>query len=334
MKKVTYKDISKESGISIATISRCFKGNVEVGDETKKEIIKASKRLGRDVSFLEEKQKRSNLLIFNIPSLDNPFYSAIIHGARDEAESHGYDLLINEGHIRANTIQDIIMLLKRTKAAGIITANHIEKNIFQKLRSAIPVVQCCECLLDVDAPFVTIDDEKESEKATDYLLSLGKKKIAFINGPEQYKYAIERKKGYIKSLEKHRIDIDTSLMTNLGAVSFDSSVSVAFQMINSSSSPDAFLCISDVYAAAVIRACKKSGLKVPEDISVIGFDNIEFSSLFTPSITTVSQPRERIGHLCADLLRKEIEGITYSNKGIFLDTELIIRESTAVKSDE
>lgn len=332
MNKVTYEQIAKETGISIATISRCFKGNVKVKEDTRDRILAVAEELGMDTSFLMKERQRSNLIIFNIPSLDNPFYSTIIKGARAEAERRGYDLLTNECHIRPNTINSVISLLKRTKAAGLITANNIELNVLKQLRDIIPVVQCCECIEDYDdAPYVTIDDEKASEQATEYLLSLGRKNIAFLNGPMRYKYAKNRRLGYIKALQKAGMEPDENMIISFENVSFDNAVAVAMQLINSTERPDAFLAISDVYAAAAIKAAIKNGLRVPEDISVVGFDNIEFAALFTPAITTVSQPRLRIGTLSADMLIKEIEHSNYINRKITLETELIIRESTSIK---
>lgn len=330
MNKVTYEQISEKTGISVATISRCFKGNVNVKEDTRYKIISAAEDLGMDTSVLLDERQRSKLIIFNIPSLENPFYSTIIRGARVEAERRGYDLLINEGHIRSNTINSFLSLLKRTKAAGLITTNHIEPAILKRLNSSIPLVQCCECLEDEDVPYVTIDDKKASEQATEYLISLGRRKIAFLNGPMQYKYAKNRKQGFINGLEKAGIKPDENMIISLENVSFDSALAVAMQLINSKERPDAFVTISDVYAAAAIKAVIKNGFRVPEDVSVVGFDNIESAALFNPAITTVSQPRLRIGTLSADILIKEIEHENYLNKKIILDTELIIRESTAM----
>ncbi len=331
MKKPTYEQIAAETGFSIATISRCFKNNTNVKEDTRNSILAAASRLGMDLSFLSEMRKKSKLIIFNIPSMDNPLYSTKIKGARAEAERQGYDLLTNECHIRPETLDSVLSLLKRTNAAGLITANHIDLPVLKKLRESIPLVQCCECIEDYDAPYVTIDDVVASEQATNYLLSIGRKRIVLLNGPIQYKYAKKRREGFFNALKKTGIKEEDILEINFENVSFDTAVAVTMQLLNSENRPDAFLTISDVYAAAAIKAAIKNGLTVPKDISVVGFDNIEFAAFFTPAITTVSQPMLKIGTLCSDMLIKEIDGEQYSNRKIYLDTELIIRESTSAK---
>lgn len=331
MKKATYEQIAKKTGLSIATISRCFKQTGKVKPDTKTLIFAAANSLGMDTSMYEKGEEKSDIILFNCPSLDNPFYSTIIKGARSEAVRHGYDLLVNESHIRDNSIEDVLKLIKNSRAAGIITTNHIERPLVERIGSLIPLVQCCECIEDSDYPFVTVDDAAASKRATEYLISQGRRKIAFINGPKNYKYAEKREKGYLAALAEAGIEINPRIMVHLDAVNFEMAVTMARQMLNSEEKPDAFFTISDVYAAAVLKAVIKAGLRVPEDISVVGFDNIEFSSLFTPAITTINMPRFQLGVMSADLLFREIAGVPCINSKVYLDTELIVRESTEQK---
>jgi len=239
--------------------------------------------------------------------------------------------MIHEDHINKSTIDSILYLIKSTKAIGMITLNHIDKEELLRLNEAIPIVQCCECLPSLDIPFVSIDDISASIRAVNYLISLGNKRIAMINGPIRYKYSKDRLKGYQKAIINAGLDVENKLIVQLPEINFDMAVSAIMQLLSSPNPPDAFFTVSDVYAAAVIRAAINSNLSVPKDVSVIGFDNVEISSMCTPNITTVSQPRFQLGLLSCDMLDKILCGEGNSVQSIFLETELIIRESTRIK---
>lgn len=328
-KKITYSEISELSGISIATISRVINNTTKVKEETRNAVIEAMKALGYDTSTIEALSQKSNdLIIFNIPSLDNPFYGLIIKGAKAAAQRNGYNMLINEDPIDDKSIEAFSALLKRTNAAGLITTNCISRSNLLKLNAALPLVQCCECIPTANIPFVTIDDVAAARNAVSYLISLGKRRIAFINGPIEYKYAQDRLKGYLQALDAAHIEKDSDSIIQLQEINYDMAVSAAFQLLNSEKRPDAFFASSDVYAVAAIKAARRSSLRVPQDIAIVGFDNIELSSMCTPSITTVNQPKFQLGLLSCEMLIKRISKEKIPISDMYMDTELIVRETT------
>ncbi len=333
-KKITYNAISELCGISIATISRVINNSPNVREDTKKTVIEAMKALGYDTSSIEANSLRTNdLIIFNIPSLDNPFYSLIIQGAKAAAQRNGFNMLVNEDPITEKTFDTFTGLLKKTNAAGLITTNCITRSTLLKLNELIPLVQCCECINTVDIPFVTIDDVASARNAVEHLISLGKKRIAFINGPLEYKYAQDRLKGYLQALEQAKLQKDPDIIIQLQEISYDMAVSAAFQLLNSEERPDAFFASSDVYAAAVIKAARRSSLRVPHDIAIVGFDNIELSTMCTPSITTVNQPKFQLGLLSCEMLIKRISKEQIPISSMYMETELIVRETTQKSAD-
>ena len=159
-------------------------------------------------------------------------------------------------------------------------------------------------------------------------MSLGKKNIAFINGPIHYKYARDRLTGYINALENAHIEINPDFIIQLQEINYDMAVSAALQLMYSPNRPEAFFAISDVYAAAVIKAAQKAKLRIPQDIIVIGFDNIEISAMCTPSITTINQPRFQMGFLSCEMLINRMHGNNLPLPNLYLETELIVRNST------
>ncbi len=329
-KKATYSEISRLSGISMSTISRILNNTTSVTSDTKEKVFSAMTELGFDISeyLTATAPKSSDLIIFNIPTLDNPFYSHIVQGAKASSTRHKYNLLINEMEITDKTIEAFLELLHTTRAAGIIISNYVEPSLLQKIADTTSIIQCCECDKTLGIPFVTVDDVLAAKSAVRHLISLGKKKISFINGPIHYKYAKDRLTGYREALEQSQTPVDPSLIIQLNEVNYDMAVSAVMQILSSQNRPEAFFCASDVYAAAVIKATRKFGLKVPEDIKVVGFDNVEISTMCNPSITTINQPRYQLGFLSCEMLVNSITNKDNPMQSVYLETELLIREST------
>ncbi|MFA6774995.1 MAG: LacI family DNA-binding transcriptional regulator [Sphaerochaetaceae bacterium] len=327
--KPTYHEISQKTGISPATISRVLNNTANVSSPTREKVFEAIASMGFDITRLAKRREKSDLLLLNIPSFGNPFYARIIDGARDSALRNGYSLLVSENELDdKNDVDNFLSLVGKTKSAGVIITNSLSLETLLRIDHAVPVVQCCECRDDSNVPFVTIDDLTAARSAVEHLISLGKRKIAFINGPLAYKYARDRLNGYRSALLAASLPVDVEWIIQLGEINYDMALSAAYQMLNSEDRPDGFFTSSDVYAAAVVKAAKRAGLRVPEDVAVVGFDNIEISSMCTPSITTVSQPRYQMGLLSCDLLCERISSTSLPLKNMYLETELIVREST------
>ncbi|MDR0527067.1 MAG: LacI family DNA-binding transcriptional regulator [Spirochaetaceae bacterium] len=330
--KITYQYLAGKTGFSVATISRVLSGTDSVRAETKAALLKKIEELGYEPADFAVREKRSSggIIIFNLPSLENPFYAGIIAGAKAAAVQRGYQMLINEEHINDSTIDGFLTMLKKTQAAGLILTNHVAPALLKRIAGEIPLVQCCEYDKDFDLPFVSIDDKAAAYNAMRFLFSLGRKKIAFMNGPIRYKYARERLAGYYDYLETAALDIDPSLIINLPEISYNLAVSAASALFRSGARPDAFFCVSDVFAAAVIKAAHREDIPVPQKLMVVGFDNVPVSWMMNPSITTVSQPQKKLGISACEILATHIAESAGTVENILYETEIIVRESTAL----
>lgn len=331
-KKITYTKISELSGVSISTISRIINKSPIVTIDTRDKVLSVMQDLGFDTAeyLITNDINASNLIIFNVPTLDYSIYSLMVQGAKASAARHNYNFLIDETEINESSIDKMLDLVKRTKAAGIITASQIQKSILKKLSDATTVVQCCEFNKESDVPFVTTDDVSAAKSAVNHLISLGKRNIAYINGPSNYKSSKERLSGYIESLENSNIEFNQNLVIQLDEINYDMAVSAILQLVNSPNRPDAIFCSSDIYAAAAIKATKKSKLAVPEDIMVVGFEDTEISTMCNPTITTIKTPRYQLGFLSCEMLINKIENNEVTLQNTYLETELLIRESTSL----
>jgi len=329
-KKATYEKIATKANVSLATISRAMNNPIHVKKETKDKVLNAMQELGMDCSVIENmKQVENNLIIFNIPSLNNPFYSEIINGARDCANKNRYSLLISEEIIKERNINSFIDMIKTSHAAGLITTNIIPSNLLEKINDIIPVTQCCEYNDKLKLPYVSIDDIQASKNVVDYLLSLKREKIAFLNGPLKYKYARERLIGYKDSLVCANIELDETLICEIPEINYDIALATCHQLLNSNKKVDAIFAASDIYAIAAIKAIKQTNLKIPRDIAVVGFDNIPLTYMTSPTITTVNQPKYQLGIYSCSMLIQHINKDISPIESMKLDTEIIIRESSA-----
>jgi LacI family repressor for deo operon, udp, cdd, tsx, nupC, and nupG len=330
--KTTYQKLAAVTGISIATISRVITGAPGVKEETRQKVVQLLDHYGYDISQirLRDAALKSGLLVFNIPSFGNPFYGQILSGAKMAATQRGWQLLINEEHINDSTIGSFLTFLKKVNAVGLITANHVSPPLLKKLNEEIPLVQCCEYDSSFDIPFVSIDDVAAAKTSMEYLFSLGRKNIAFINGPIRYKYARQRLQGYREALEEAGIPSSDDMVLQLPDISYDLAVSAVTNLLNEGKRPDAFFCASDVFAAAVISAASRAGLSVPQDIMAMGFDNVDISFMTSPTITTINQPKFQLGFSSCEFLVERVTNPQSPLHNILLATELIARESTAV----
>jgi LacI family repressor for deo operon, udp, cdd, tsx, nupC, and nupG len=329
-KKATYNEISDLSNVSISTISRFMNRPFSVKSETRDKILQAMQNLGMDYSFIEDKKNiENNIIIFNIPSLSNPIYSEIIAGAKDCAHKNRYSLLISEEVITDRNINNFVDMLKTSNAAGLITTNIIPTNLLVEINNVVPVIQCSEHNNALSLPYVSIDDIQASKNAVDYLISLGRKKIALLNGPLEYKYAKDRLIGYQQALISADIPLDHNLIYEIPKINYDIACATCHQLLNGKNRPDAIFAVSDIYAIAAIKTIKQNHLKVPNDIAVIGFDNIPLTYMTSPTITTVNQPKYQLGIYSCSMLIQRINKEESPLESMKLETEIIIRESTA-----
>ena len=328
-KKITVSDISHKAGVSAATVSRVINHRSLVKPETVQLVEEAMSALGYEYEPTKPAEPSRHTIILNLPEISNAFYQSVIQGANVSAQAQGYNLLIHVTPINRNTIRSFLSLLRSANAAGVILVSCIHESLLEQIRAIAPLIQCCEYNEQADYPYVTIDDVAAAEMATEYLLSCGRNKISLINGPYSFNYARKRQEGFLNVLHRKDIFIPQNWIVSLPEINYEMAYSAVCRLLNSDPCPNAFFVISDIFAATVIRAAKNYNLNIPRDMMVVGFDNIAFSMLTTPSITTVSQPSFQEGYSSCEILIEMIHAPNVAPKPLILGTELIIRESTS-----
>jgi DNA-binding LacI/PurR family transcriptional regulator len=187
----------------------------------------------------------------------------------------------------------------------------------------------CSSYCDVNSvSFVSIDNVSSARRAVEYLILLGRKKIALLNFSLEFPFACYREQGFDEALSNAGLSKNDAWISHLYSIDYQLAYSNAMHILSLPELPDACFAVSDVYAVAMIHAAKKKGIRVPQDISVVGFDNIALASMTDPAITTIAQPGTQMGYHAGELLIEKIRSPGTPKKRIILNTELIVREST------
>lgn len=327
--KARVLQISEAAGVSPATVSRVLNHPELVKKETAQIVLDTMQKLGVEINrktSTPPPQKRT--IIMNTPYRDQ-FYLEVAAGVKTAADASGYFMASTSYDIGESNVGNFLEFVQEINACGVILANQLSKGVLEKIEKEVPIVQCCEFNPDVDIPHVTVDDFSAALHVTEYLINSGKTKIGFVSGPRKYKYATERKHGYHFAMNKAKLPIERFWEIELPSNSYEMAYSAVKQLLQFNEGyPEAFFCTSDILAMATIRAVVQKGLSVPNDIMVVGFDDIQFSSMMIPSISTVRQPVNQIGYTACNMLIQRLTTPSIPLKAMVLDTELIIREST------
>lgn len=322
--------IARDISLSPATVSRVINHPELVNPETREKVETAIRNAGYDIESLLKRQKINNkrIIVVALPSIDNPFYNSVVKGIKTSAHNHNYEVLIYMGNITTSTSGQFLDVLKMSSASGVISISRkLDVALSDMIDSEVAFVQCCEYNAESSAVYVSINDYASAKTATEYILNMNYRRIALINGPLSYNYAVERQRGFEMALQERGIVIPNTWKISLPEVSYSLGYSAASQLLGASEKPDAIFCAADVFAISVIKAAKRYNLRVPEDVGVVGFDNIEVASMTNPGLTTINQPSYQIGFTAGETLFEKIVDPTSRPRSILLDTELIARDS-------
>lgn len=326
----TINDVAQKAGVSVATVSRVINGNSKVSPETVKKVKQAIAELNYRPNLLGRalRKTKSERILVLLPNISNPFYAEIVKGIEDVANKNGYSIMLCNTDSDLQREKKYIKMLKSHLADGaIIMASEMTCEELTELAREIPIVQCCEYKVGLPITHVSIDNEMAAYKAVNHLIGLGHKKIAFIGAKNQFLSSALRKEGYIRALTEAGIEFNPAYC-GYGNYSYKSGFRAMKQLLALDPRPTAVFCISDMMAIGAIRSAMEENLRVPEDLAVCGFDNIYFSRMFKPTLTTVSQPMYDLGCMAMEVLTNIIEDKGTETMHYIMEHELIIREST------
>lgn len=325
---VTLKDVAKLAGVSASTVSRTLSGSSLVDKDTKQRVWKAVKQLGYRPNLLAKglKEGHTNMIALLIPNIRNPIFPAVTRGVEDKARQRGYTLILGNTDEDPRIERDYIEKLTNHWIDGFIlaTATTHSTNLEQLNKDHIPIVFMIRSG-GSGADAVVADNFGGAYEATKYLISRGHRRIALVNGRNDVELYRHRMNGYIQALKDHGIDVDEQIIVN-DADDEEDGYKAMIALLDKGVTIDAVFATSDPKAIGVMKAIKDRGLRIPQDISIMGFDDLPIASAVEPALTTVSQPIYDMGAAAADKLIDIIEGYDHSGTTI-MPTSLVIRQS-------
>ena len=335
MKHVTIFDIAKKMGISPSTVSRALNDHPYISQQTKLKVKKIAEELDFSPNSIAKSLKNNSTTTIGVivPDIKHDFFSSAISGIEEAAYNAGYSIIVCQSNdsLEREIINTNVLLHQRI--AGVIVSISLHTghgDHFKKfMNRGIPLVFFDRSCDDVVASKVIIDDSKSAFNAVDYLIKKGRKRIAHLGGPQILSIYRKRLEGYMQALKNAGLTYKEEFVL-FGDVHEKDGYKALDILFKKGLIPDAVFTINDDVAIGALQRIKEEGLKIPEDIAIIGFSNTKISSVVNPSITTVNQPSFEMGKKASDILIEliEINNRMIEPKTIVLKTELIVREST------
>jgi LacI family transcriptional regulator len=332
-KNITIKDVAEHAGVSTATVSHVINNTRHVDNSTRECVLDAMAKLDYHPNSLARSLRsgKTKTIGLIVPDASNLFFADISRKIENLGYKNGYSVILcnsdNDLAKQHNYVNTLIA--KQVDGTIFISAGESNEDLEDLNNSGIPIVVADRNVPLNLADVVLLDNEKAGYEATKYLIDLGHKQIACISGPFNVSPSFLRVEGYKRALLENKIQVNESYLV-LGDYQFNSGQKAMQQLLEVYPIPTAVFVLNDMMAIGAISSARRMGLKVPEDISIIGFDDIEIATAVNPALTTMAQPIEEIAELAINLLINKMQGHNedLQNKEYILSAKLVIREST------
>jgi len=328
MRKITIRDIAREAGVSPSTVSRVINNSAPVSKELKERVLSTIKKLGYNPNPIAQSLRKgfTNTIGFIIPDITNPFFSLIVKGAEEYLKRKKMFLIVCNSNHSVKEEERLLQTLMERKTDGLLFIGAGNRNkIISTSLDKMKIVFVDRVYEKCKAPYVVSNNYKGMKNLIDYLVDTGHKSFVFLNGEKNTYSAKERLRGFLDALKEHKIE---EYEVVFGQFTYESGFALAKGL---KKIPDAIVCGNDLMAYGAIDALEERGYKVPDDVSVTGFDDLPFSKHYKPSLTTVRQPFYEMGYEAAKILYRLINSKPNIETNVVLETKLVIRETTKPK---
>jgi DNA-binding LacI/PurR family transcriptional regulator len=334
--EATIRDIAIKLNVSISTVSRALRGVSDVNPATKKAVEEMAKRLNYEPNRVAQslRIKRTNTLGIIVPEIALHFFSSAISGMQEEASVHGYSIMICQSLESYETEKQNVHMLASNRVDGLLISMASETDDYAHIQHLvdkdIPIVLFDRVTESLSVSKVVVDDHDGAFKAVEHLIKTGCKKIAYIGGPPGFYISNQRKKGYLDALRQYNVNSNEELIIHCHELHDEPALQVARLLdMSPAERPDAFFCFNDPIAVTALQILKARMVRVPDEISIIGFTNEPVSGFIEPSLTTVSQPSHAMGKKAIELfIAQRQDPENFQPVTAVMKTELIIRHST------
>lgn len=322
---VTLKDVAKRAGVSVSTASYSLNGSTLISDDTKKKVLDAAKEIGYRPNGLAKnlKEQKTNIIGLFLSGFTGPFFTDMMEGIQDVVMQKGYELVV------CASVDKHRLLVERYVDGAIILNYHMDDELLQSI--ANEKFPCIVMDREVQNPFIKnilLPNELGTATAVKYLIDKGHKRIGFIAGSEESYDGETRLKGFKEELQRHAISFleQDLLRADFTESSGYQAMIQYLDQMGGKDLPSAFVCANDEMAMGAIRAVQERELKVPENIAVVGFDDIYVSQFFNPPLTTIRVPRKQWGTIAAETLFKMLDN-QFDYDPDLISVELMSRHS-------
>jgi len=326
----TMREVARRAGVSPATVSRVLNNTQYIAPETEQRVREVVRQLNyhKNVHARRLATGRSDLFGLVISEITNPYFPELIRGFQAAAWDRGFDVLLcNTEYHRTRAESVMRKLIESDVRAVAIMTSSLDQNVTAELREA--GVALVFCNLGPAAKLVSnisIDYQRGIAQAIEHVVALGHRRAAVIAGPGDNRTAITIKEALVAGLNERRLNLSPVLDSNYRA---DAGASAVQAVLSQPEVPTVIFCGNDLIAMGAMNALEEAGVRVPEDVSVIGIDDISFAFLARPPLTTISVPREHLGKVAFEALDKILKLKRQRGDEYYLGTELVVRRSTA-----
>jgi LacI family repressor for deo operon, udp, cdd, tsx, nupC, and nupG len=327
-------DVARLAGVSVATVSRTLARPEVVIEETRTRVLAAVRDTGYtpNVSARNLRVRKTMVVLVAVPDIANPFFAEVLQGIDDTLSAAGYGLIIANLAGSPEKEARYVDLVCAGQADGVLLlCGHVMRSPDRDLRDArVPLVAACEYIPGEHFPQVTIDNVETAREAVRHLIALGHTSIAYLSGPKPNILEQQRLEGYLQALREAGIAADASLILP-GDFTFRTGVEAGRSLLALApgARPTALFAANDEMAVGLIKTARAAGLKIPDDLSVVGFDGIAYADYCEPTLTTIVQPRRDLGATAAaELIALMRTGRSGPRKDINLPATLALRDST------
>lgn len=333
MSENTMLRVAELASVSIATVSRVINAPERVAPQTRERVLQAMRQLGYSYNAVAGSLSRQRTMTLGliIPTITNPIFAESTRGVQAFATTQNYSLLIGNTDYQADAEEQLVRTFRQHRVDGmIVTSSHAESPaLLEAQEFGIPVVLTYSSRTRSPLPSVGVDNAAGAATAVGYLVRLGHQRIGMLAGTfsaSDRSYA--RYEGYRAGLAAHNITPDPGLLVEV-AYSLEHGATGLLRLLDQPDPPTAVFCSNDILAFGAIRAALDRGLRVPEDVSIVGFDDSPMAAITNPRLTTISQPAYEMGYRACEMLCALIDDVQLPSHTMLLPTELRIRETTA-----
>lgn len=335
--RITIRDVARQTRLSLTTISRALRDQPGIAESTRDKVKKAARRLGYvpNSAGAALSTGKTHSVVFVLadisPVVPGPLQMEVLKGLIDELARDGYNVTVFSEELLRKLNLSIFDVHRAVHADGVVlTLEHAEDVTPTKADLQLPMVIVNRLLDNVAADFVVADDERGGYLATSHLTSLGHVRIGYITSIHNNFGMIRRFGGYETALRESGIPVDPCLVSREGLITSDGGYAATRRLLDSGAAFTGLFCASDFMVPGVLRALRERNLRVPEDVSIVSFDDDPLAELVDPALTTVRKPRYEMGVQAGRLLKQRLSGeLAQDSMTAVLQTQLIVRRSSA-----